>query len=357
MRSIYSDRKKQKLKEQKERFHFKKHGYDGLTPRSRANHEARVIKQYGRTTKQMSNNVNARSRQWVNAVGDTLLRQTSGVQPVHRALVPFRSKFNPFESKVKHDKWHISVAKDNLLPRKHLRGGGLLDVEKSRILSESLSNSAVRLTQQKPVRLVQPKYRQPVRHCHALVRSLSICLVWLLEFLVDLCTMLPHSLLTFFCSSFLPWWLVFCFSLHSLCPTRRQEYPLRERDPTRDVGPSGGSIGGMVYKNFSDQERVKHIKTEHSVAADHQEPWNEEATRRIKMPVFRYVCFVPPLVPVCFPNQRLPLTMFVVVVVVVVPPQRCAIAQIFSMCQCTRWVLFDRSRSRSTQRSLVLRVG
>ena len=203
MRSIYSDRKKQKLKEQKERFHFKKHGYDGLTPRSRANHEARVIKQYGRTTKQMSNNVNARSRQWVNAVGDTLLRQTSGVQPVHRALVPFRSKFNPFESKVKHDKWHISVAKDNLLPRKHLRGGGLLDVEKSRILSESLSNSAVRLTQQKPVRLVQPKYRQPVRHCHALVRSLSICLVWLLEFLFDLCTMLPHSLLTFFLFFFL----------------------------------------------------------------------------------------------------------------------------------------------------------
>ena len=218
MRSIYSDRKKQKLKEQKERFHFKKHGYDGLTPRSRANHEARVIKQYGRTTKQMSNNVNARSRQWVNAVGDTLLRQTSGVQPVHRALVPFRSKFNPFESKVKHDKWHISVAKDNLLPRKHLRGGGLLDVEKSRILSESLSNSAVRLTQQKPVRLVQPKYRQPVRHCHALVRSLSICLVWLLEFLFDLCTMLPHSLLTFFCSSFLPWWLVFLFFLGFIVP-------------------------------------------------------------------------------------------------------------------------------------------
>lgn len=163
MRSIYSDRKKQKLKEQKERFHFKKHGHDGLTPRSRANHEARVIKQYGRSTKQMSNKVNDRSSRWVKAMGDTLLRQTSGVQPVHRALVPFRSKFNPFESKVKHDKWHISVAKDNLLPRKHLRGGGLLDVEKSRILSESLSNSAVRLTQQKPVRLVQPKYRQPVR--------------------------------------------------------------------------------------------------------------------------------------------------------------------------------------------------
>ena len=218
MRSIYSDRKKQKLKEQKERFHFKKHGYDGLTPRSRANHEARVIKQYGRTTKQMSNNVNARSRQWVNAVGDTLLRQTSGVQPVHRALVPFRSKFNPFESKVKHDKWHISVAKDNLLPRKHLRGGGLLDVEKSRILSESLSNSAVRLTQQKPVRLVQPKYRQPVRHCHALVRSLSICLVWLLEFLFDLCTMLPHSLLTFFLFFFLALVARFLFFLGFLVP-------------------------------------------------------------------------------------------------------------------------------------------
>ena len=168
-------------------------------------------------------------------------------------------------------------------------------------------------------------------------------------------TFLAHLFLFFFLAVVARF---FFSSLHSLCPTRRQEYPLRERDPTRDVGPSGGSIGGMVYKNFSDQERVKHIKTEHSVAADHQEPWNEEATRRIKMPVFRYVCFVPPLVPVCFSNQRLPLTMFVVVVVVVVvPPQRCAIAQIFSMCQCTRWVLFDRSRSRSTQRSLFLRVG
>ena len=75
-----------------------------------------------------------------------------------------------------------------------------------------------------------------------------------------------------------------------LSAPRRQEYPLRERDPTRDVGPSGGSIGGMVYKNFCDQEREKHIKTKHSLAADHQEPWNEVATRRMKMPVFRSVC-------------------------------------------------------------------
>ena len=158
-----------------------------------------------------------------------------------------------------------------------------------------------------------------------------------------------------FCSSFLcPGGSFLFFFPWVLSAPRRQEYPLRERDPTRDVGPSGGSIGGMVYKNFCDQEREKHIKTKHSLAADHQEPWNEVATRRMKMPVFRSVCLCRTWYPCVSQPSR---ASDHVCCCCCCSPQRHSIAQIFSMRQCTRWVLFDRSRSRSKQRSLFLRVG
>lgn len=43
-------------------------------------------------------------------------------------------------------------------------------------------------------------------------------------------------------------------------PYRQPEYPLRERDSTRDLGPSGGSCGGMIHKHFTDQENQNRNK-------------------------------------------------------------------------------------------------
>jgi hypothetical protein len=226
MRSIYTERKKKKLQVTKEKMKFKRTGYDGLDIASRRLHEERVQKIYGRSTRDMSESVNERTATWVNKIGPILLEKNSQPQQVHRNLIPFRSKFDPSKSTVKHNQHYISIANDSLIPRKYLKGGGELDLEKSTILSNTLKNSIIKLTETKPLRLIQPQYRLP-------------------------------------------------------------EYPLRERDPTRDIGPSGGSTGGMIYKRFSDQERKKHEKARPTLADNGQSPWNELSSRLAFMPVFR----------------------------------------------------------------------
>ena len=72
-------------------------------------------------------------------------------------------------------------------------------------------------------------------------------------------------------------------------PYRQPEYPLRERDSTRDLGPSGGSCGGMIHKNFTDQERLRRTKllARPTLADNGTSPWNELATRHALMPEFR----------------------------------------------------------------------
>ena len=226
MRSIYTDRKRKQALEKTEKLRFKRLGFDGRDRASRRKHEERVQKIYGKSTAAMATSVNERTKAWTQRYGPALIAARQTAPPSHPSLMEFRSKFDPKKSL--HHRSYVSVANDSLIPRKHLHGGGLLNREKSMQLSQSLKDCRTMLTERKPLRLVQPPYRQP-------------------------------------------------------------EYPLRERDPTRDLGPSGGSIGGMVYSHHSDQERlVKSRRQACATLADNgTSPWNELATRHALMPEFR----------------------------------------------------------------------
>jgi hypothetical protein len=57
----------------------------------------------------------------------------------------------------------------------------------------------------------------------------------------------------------------------------------------RDLGPSGGSCGGFVYKGFTDAERLEETmqRASPTLADNGSSPWNEIASRSLHMPTFR----------------------------------------------------------------------
>ena len=265
---MYTDINKRNALEIKEKLYFKRCGFDKMDAQSRKQHEARVQQIYGKSTKQMSNSVNKRTAKWVRVMAPKLIQQNQQPQPLHASLIPFRSKFNPNDSAIHHPKHFVSVANDSLIPRKHLRGGGLLDRNKSGLLQ----HSTVILTEQQPLRLVQPQYRQPVRISRVIFGTSTL-----------LMSSASHVLVVV-------WQVLFLrgrtarFKQLTCALDFSQEYPLRERDPTRDIGPSGGSIGGMVYSSFTDQERQRTLKANlcPTLADDGQSPWNEKGNHQTK---------------------------------------------------------------------------
>ena len=156
MRSIWSIRKKEKAEAKKQKLRFKRMGHDGRDPISRRKHEERVISVHGRTTSQMAASTNLRTQKFVDEYGAMLLEQRCRPQSTHPSLTQFRSKFVP-SNNVHHERHFITVARDNLKPKKYLKGGGVLDLHKSQVLSQSSDI----LTETQPLRLIQPVYRQP----------------------------------------------------------------------------------------------------------------------------------------------------------------------------------------------------
>lgn len=156
MRSIWSIRKKEKAAANKEKLRFKRFGHDGRDLVSKQKHEERVISIYGRTTSQMANTTNQRTKRFVDEYGPILLKKRCRPTPAHPSVAQFRSKFQPSKT-VHHERQFITVARDNLKPSKYLSGGGAIHLQKSQVLSKSSDI----MTESQPLRLIQPVYRQP----------------------------------------------------------------------------------------------------------------------------------------------------------------------------------------------------
>ncbi len=228
MRSLWSVKKREAKRALQEKMHRKRLGHSGHLgdPAARARHEAQVIRVHGRSTGDMAAACNDRTQAWNDAHGARARALRRRVEPIHPSLFKFRSRDRTREL---HPRDFVSVAPDSLCPRKFLAGGGKLDAPRSALLRTSPFGDTTRLySSRPPPRLVQPPYRN-----------------W--------------------------------------------EYPLRERDPTRDVGPSGGSTGGMIYRHFSDTERIEAqlASVRPSLSHGGTSPWDERNSRLAHHPHFR----------------------------------------------------------------------
>ena len=152
MRSIYTDRKKQKNNEIAEKLRFKRFGHSGRDKISRQKHEERIQKIYGKSSQQMADAVNTKTNAWTQQYGPGLIMQRKRAAPSHPSLMEFRSKFVYDPSTSIHPRSYVSVANDSLIARKHLRGGGLLNRIKSMRISQSLADCPTILTDSKPLR-------------------------------------------------------------------------------------------------------------------------------------------------------------------------------------------------------------
>lgn len=193
-----------------------------------AEKEARVVRIYGQNTSELAARCDARTLEWTERHGPRLRDLRTGPAPTHVSLFRFKQRDR---TKELHPRDYVSVAPDSLCPRAFLAGGGKLDAPRSALLRASVFGDRTALLGdvRNPPRLVQPPYRNA-------------------------------------------------------------EYPLRERDPTADVGPAGGSQGGLIYKHFTDQERLEDTRSRQgpgSLSEGGRDPWDERATRRQHMPEFR----------------------------------------------------------------------
>ena len=228
MRSLWSVKKREAKRALQEKMHRKRLGNSEFLgdPDARARHEAQVRRVHGRSTGAMAAACNDRTQAWNDAHGARARALRRRIEPTHPSLFKFRERDRTREL---HPRDFVSVAPDSLCPRKFLAGGGKLDAPRSALLRTSPFGDTSRLySSRPPPRLVQPPYRN-----------------W--------------------------------------------EYPLRERDPTRDVGPSGGSTGGMIYRHFSDTERIdaRLASCQQSLSHGGASPWDEKNSRLAHHPHFR----------------------------------------------------------------------
>ena len=203
---------------------------DSADKYNKDNKEARVVRIYGQTTSELAARCDARTLEWAERHGARLRDLRAEPAPAHASLFTFKKRDR---AKELHPRDYVSIAPDSLCPRAFLAGGGKLDAPRSALLRASVFGDRTALLGdvRNPPRLVQPPYRNA-------------------------------------------------------------EYPLRERDPSADVGPAGGSSGGsgLIYKHFTDQERLEDTRARRgpgSLAEGGRDPWDERATRQQHLPEFR----------------------------------------------------------------------